>query len=120
MLYLTTSTRTQCKTESNEANPATQAPHFSLSIQSLLFTFSQEASISLKFLLMTSSHPNQGRHVLCLALGGRPIGKFFGYLSSVMCRVCPSHLNIYLIINLESGIESNFSYNLLFEVRSVN
>ena len=32
---------------------------------------------------------------------------------------CPSHLNLSLIIALERGIEPNFSYSLLFEIRFI-
>ena len=47
----------------------------------------------------------------------------FILLSSVSCfihRTCPSHLNLSLIIALESGIEPHFSYSLLLEIRPVS
>ena len=69
---------------------------------------------------MTPSHPNQGRSVFCLALDGWPKRTIFGNLSSFICRSCPSHLNLYFVIALESGIEPHFSYSLLFEIWSVS
>ena len=69
---------------------------------------------------MTSSDPNRERPAFCLALEGSPNRTIFGNLSSFICRTCPNHLNLSLIIALESGIEPHFSYNLLFKTLSVS
>ena len=69
---------------------------------------------------MISSQPRQGRPAFLLALDGWPKRTIFGNLSSFIRRTWPSHLNLSFIIALESGIEPHFSYNLLFEIRSVS
>ena len=66
---------------------------------------------------MTSSQPRQGRPAFRVAPDEWPI---LGNLSSFIRRTWPSHLNLYFIVALESGIEPHFSYNLLFEIRSVS
>ena len=69
---------------------------------------------------MTSSQPRQGRPAFRVAPDGWPKRTFFGYLSSFICRMWPSHLNLSFIIAPESGIEPHFLYNLLFEIQSVS
>ena len=70
---------------------------------------------------MTSSHPRQGRLDFCVATVGWPKRTIVDNLSSFICRTWPSHLNLFFfIIALKSGIEPHFSYNLLFEIRSVS
>ena len=44
----------------------------------------------------------------------------FGNLSSFICRACPSHSNLSLIIALKSGNEPHFLYSLLCEIKSVS
>ena len=46
--------------------------------------------------------------------------KIFGNLSSFIRRTCPNHLNLSFIIALESRNEPHFSYNPLFQMRSVS
>ena len=69
---------------------------------------------------MTSSQPRRGRPAFRVAPDGWPKKTIFGNLSSFIRRTWPSHLNLSFIIALERGIESHFSYNLLFEIRSVS
>ena len=69
---------------------------------------------------MTSSQPRQGRPAFRVAPDGWPKRTIFGNLSSFIRRTWPSHLNLSFIIAPESGIEPHFSYNLLFEIRSVS
>ena len=69
---------------------------------------------------MTSSQPRQGRPAFRVAPDGWPKRTLFGNLSSFIRRTWPSHLNLSFIIAPESGIEPHFSYNLLFEIRSVS
>ena len=85
-----------------------------------LFTPSQEVLISFQLFFMTSFHPRRGRPTFRLVLDGWPERTIFGNLSSLFRRTCPSHLNLSLIVALESGIESYFSYSLLFKIRSVS
>ena len=76
--------------------------------KSSLFTLSQEAPISLKSFLMTSSHPRRGRAAFLLAPDGWPKRKIFGNLSPFVHRMCPTHLSLSFIIVLESRIEPHF------------
>ena len=69
---------------------------------------------------MTSSQPRQGRPAFLVAPDGWPKKTIFGNLSSFIRRTWLSHLNLSFIIAPESGIEPHFSYNLLFEIRSVS
>ena len=69
---------------------------------------------------MTSFYPNRGRPAIRLALDGSPKRTIFGNLSSFIHRTCPWHLNLSLIIVIESEIEPQFLYSLLFELRSVS
>ena len=69
---------------------------------------------------MTSSQSRQGRLAFRVAPDGWPKRTIFGNLSSFIRRTWPSYLNFSFIIALESGIEPHFSYNLLFEIRSVS
>ena len=102
-----------------EANTAAHAPP-SQSLQCLpLYTLPGSSNFS-EILFMTSSHPNRGRPALRLALDGWPKRTIFGNFSSFIRGTCPGHLNLYLIIALDSGIEPHFSYWLLFEIRSVS
>jgi hypothetical protein len=55
-----------------------------------------------------------------LTLDSWPTRTILGNLSSFIHRMCPSHLNLSLIIALESGIEPHFVYSLLFDIRSVS
>ena len=69
---------------------------------------------------MTSSQPRQGRPAFRVAPDGWPKRTIFGNMSSFIRRTWPSHLNLSFIIAPESRIEPHFSYNLLFEIRSVS
>ena len=69
---------------------------------------------------MTSSQPRQGRPAFRVAPDGWPKRTILGNLSSFIRRTWPRHLNLSFIIAPESGIEPHFSYNLLFEIRSVS
>ena len=69
---------------------------------------------------MTSSQPRQGQPAFFVAPDGWPKRTIFGNLSSFICRMWPSHLNLSSIIAPESRIEPHFSYNLLFEIQSVS
>ena len=69
---------------------------------------------------MISSHLNRGQHAFSLALKGWLKRRIFGNLSSFICRTCPSHLILSLIIALESGIQPHFLHRLLFEIHSVS
>ena len=85
-----------------------------------LFTPSQEVPISFKSLFMTSSHPRWGRPAFRVAPNSWPKRTIFGNLSSFIRRMWLSYLNLSFIIEPESWIEPYFSYNLLFEIRSVS
>ena len=63
---------------------------------------------------------NWERTALRLALDGWLKMTIFGNLSSFIRRRGPSHLNLYLLIALESEIEEHFSHSLLFDIRSVS
>ena len=69
---------------------------------------------------MTSSHPRWGQPAFRLAPDGWRKRTIFCNLLSFIRRTWPSYLNLSFIIALESGIEPHFSYNLLFEIRSVS
>ena len=84
-----------------------------------LFTSSQEVPISLKSSLMILSRPSWRLYAFCLALDGSLKITVLGNVSSFFHRTCPSHLNLFLIIALEKGIGSHFSYSFLIQIRSV-
>ena len=85
-----------------------------------LFTPSQEIPISITYFFMISLNPRGGRPAFCLVLDGWPKRTLFGNLPSFIHRTCPSHLYFSFIIALESGIEPQFLYSLLFEIWSVS
>jgi len=85
-----------------------------------LFTPSQEVHIPFNYFLTTSSHPKRGRPAFCWALDGWPKRTIFGNLSSFICRMCPSHLNLSPILALEIRIEPQLLCNLLLEIHSVS
>ena len=70
--------------------------------------------------LPTSSHPSQGRPAFCLVLDGRPKRIILSNLASFICRTCPSHFNLSLIVALETWIELHLLYSLLFKIRLVS
>ena len=89
-------------------------------LKASLFRPSQEVPISFKSFFMTSSYPNRGRPAFRLILDSWPKRTIFSSLSSFIRKACPNHLNLSLIIVIESGIEPHFSHILLFEIRSVS
>ena len=116
LLLLTT---THCSTKPPKASTAPDCPPHSNLFNASLSTPSGEFPISLKSFLV-SSQPNWGRAAFPLALDVWPKGTIFGNMSSFVSRTGPSHLNLSLIVALESGIEPPFSYSLLFEKQSVS
>ena len=69
---------------------------------------------------MTSCHPGRERPAFRVAPVGWPKRTIFGNLSSFIRWTWPSNLYLSFTVTLESGIEPLFSYNLLFEIRSVS
>ena len=73
-----------------------------------LFTPSREVPIFLKSFFMTSCYSSRGQPTFRLALAGWLKRIIFSNLSPFIRRTCPSHLNLFLIIDLESEIEPHF------------
>ena len=95
------------------------APLPSKFIKSLRLYALQGSSHFFKFFFILSFHPRRlGQPAFCLALDGCPKRTTFGNPSSFIHRTLPSHLNLSFIIAQENGIQSHFSYSLLFKILS--
>ena len=74
------------------------------------------SSLSLKSLLTTYSQPIWVQPAVLLTLDGSPT---MDDLSSFICQTYPSHLSLSPITALESRTGLHFSYSLLLKIRSV-
>ena len=89
------------------------------SFKGSLCTLSQKFRMSFKSILTTFSPTIRGRHTICLALDCCPKWMIFRNLSSLIHKICHSHLSLSLITALVIRIELDFLYSFLIEIRSV-
>lgn len=102
------------KKEPTEDKTAMHSPPPHGLFTALLFSPPPEVPISVRSFLVTFLYPIQERPTFRLALDRWPKSSIFGNLSSFICKIWPSHLNLSFNIALKSGITINFLYSLLF------
>jgi hypothetical protein len=108
---------TLCSTKAPEAKIATHASPFNSIPIPPLYTLPRSSHFP-KIFCNDILDPNWELPIFCVALDGCPTRMTCGNLSSFVRRTCPIHLNLFLIVTLDSDIGPIFGVNLLFEIQS--